>query len=198
MHAPANLPRLTDRHALFLDFDGTLAPIQDDADTVRLPDGLADSLARLQDYLGGAIIIISGRDIRDLSSRVPGSLWRAGGHGLEICAPGEAPAPLVEDELVVVAPDRRDRDPAVLPRPERSEVRPGPGTALPFEVDHGGEADVLHGTIRRRLHAADPRDVGLLHILALAAEAAGDAEARDVLPRRRHRIRVLFPDRAVP
>ena len=28
-------------------------------------------------------------------------------------------------------------------------------------------------------------------------EAAGDAEARDVLPRRRH-IRVLFPDRAVP
>lgn len=92
MHAPANLPRLTDRHALFLDFDGTLAPIQDDADTVRLPDGLADSLARLQDYLGGAIIIISGRDIRDLSSRVPGSFWRAGGHGLEICAPGEAPA----------------------------------------------------------------------------------------------------------
>ncbi len=50
------------------------------------------------------------------------------------------------------------------------------------------EADLAQAALRRGLprlarrlvaplHAADPRDVGLLHILALAAEAAGDAEA---------------------
>lgn len=87
-------PSLTQDHALFLDFDGTLAPIQDDPDTVCLPDGLGEVIVGLQDRLGEAVVIISGRDIRDLSSRVPGDVWRAGGHGLEICAPGESPADL--------------------------------------------------------------------------------------------------------
>ncbi|AKP00206.1 hypothetical protein MALG_05079 (plasmid) [Marinovum algicola DG 898] len=41
------------------------------------------------------------------------------------------------------------------------------------------------------LHAADPRDVGLLHILALAAEAAGDAEAGARY--RAERLRHLMP-----
>jgi len=86
-------PRLTARHALFLDFDGTLAPIQDDPDTVELPAGGASTLDRLAGQLDGALAVVSGRDVRDLSARLPGGLWRAGGHGLEICQPGEAPAP---------------------------------------------------------------------------------------------------------
>ncbi|MEM5516745.1 trehalose-phosphatase [Henriciella sp. AS95] len=87
-----NLPRLTSNSALFLDFDGTLAPIQDDPDTVAMPAETLAALTRLQPKFE-AICIISGRDIRDLSSRVPTSHWRAGGHGLEICKPGETPAP---------------------------------------------------------------------------------------------------------
>ncbi len=88
----ADLPRLTKRSALFLDFDGTLAPIQDDPDTVAMPGETLAAINRLQLFVAEAICIISGRDIRDLSSRVPLSHWRAGGHGLEICKPGEAPA----------------------------------------------------------------------------------------------------------
>ena len=91
MNTLSDLPDLDHRHALFLDFDGTLAPLQDDAATVKLPDGIAEELTRLKDTLGGALIIISGRDVRDLSSRVPNTLWRAGTHGLEICAPDESP-----------------------------------------------------------------------------------------------------------
>lgn len=87
-----DLPRLDERHALFLDFDGTLAPIQDDPDSVILPPATRDALAGLEAVVGDAIAIISGRDIRDLSSRVPLAYWRAGGHGLEVCAPHEAPA----------------------------------------------------------------------------------------------------------
>jgi trehalose 6-phosphate phosphatase len=86
-------PALERRHALFLDFDGTLAEIQDDPDTVALPEGGARLLARLADHLGGALAILSGRDVRDLSARVPDALWRAGGHGLEVCAPMQSPAP---------------------------------------------------------------------------------------------------------
>lgn len=75
--------------ALFLDFDGTLAPIQSDPASVALPAGGADILVALAGRLGGALAILSGRDMRDLERRVPAGVWRAGAHGLEICAPGE-------------------------------------------------------------------------------------------------------------
>lgn len=85
------LPELRLSTALFLDFDGTLAPIQDDPFTVELPAGGADILTRLSDRLQGALVILSGRDIRDLSTRVPDRLWRAGAHGTQICRPGSPP-----------------------------------------------------------------------------------------------------------
>ncbi len=84
------LPRIDPACALFLDFDGTLAPIQPDPDTVALPDDGAQLLETLSGHLGGALAIISGRDIRDLADRIPATLWRAGGHGADICPPGSA------------------------------------------------------------------------------------------------------------
>lgn len=91
-----------DRHALFLDFDGTLAPIQDHPDQVFLSEGQLDRLCRLSRHMDGALAIISGRDVRDLDRRTPGALWRAGGHGSDICAPGQRPrafAPSAPDAL---------------------------------------------------------------------------------------------------
>ncbi|MCR9193731.1 MAG: trehalose-phosphatase [Hyphomonas sp.] len=90
-------PELTTRHALFLDFDGTLAPLQDDPDTVSLPAGGADQLRALAHILGGALVLISGRAIQDLSARTPNDLWRAGGHGRDVCRPGESPPPCADD-----------------------------------------------------------------------------------------------------
>lgn len=82
---------LTGRHALFLDFDGTLAPLQDNPDTVALPEHGAKYLLTLSDRLGGALVLISGRGIHDLSLRTPLQLWRAGGHGHDVCQPGQHP-----------------------------------------------------------------------------------------------------------
>lgn len=92
----APLPVLSDGHALFLDFDGTLAPLQDDPDTVSLPEGGRDLLLRLSSIFGGALVLISGRSIHDLSSRTPLELWRAGGHGGNVCEPGKSPEPSAE------------------------------------------------------------------------------------------------------
>ena len=102
------VPLSAQAHALFLDFDGTLAPLQDDPDTVALPEQGAETLLALKDLFGGALVLISGRDVRDLSARTPIEIYRAGGHGLEICAPGEAapsePAP-VDAALLARAAD---------------------------------------------------------------------------------------------
>tara|TARA_R100001126_G_C4865425_1_gene169947 strand:- start:124 stop:891 length:768 start_codon:yes stop_codon:yes gene_type:complete len=91
-----NTPPPTDilnDHALFLDFDGTLAPLQDDPHTVAMPDASFNALPGLFQALNGALAIVSGRDVRDLSSRVPQTVWRAGGHGVDICSPGEVAPP---------------------------------------------------------------------------------------------------------
>ncbi len=85
-------PVLVKRHALFLDFDGTLAPLQNDPDTVFLPQGGEECLRGLARYLDGALVLISGRGLHDLSFRTPIDVWRAGGHGHDVCQPGEMPA----------------------------------------------------------------------------------------------------------
>ncbi len=84
---------LGETDALFLDFDGTLADIGPDPAEIRIPDATYGALQRLSDRLGGAVAMLSGRDLRDLASRTPERLWRAGGHGLEIAAPGAALPP---------------------------------------------------------------------------------------------------------
>ncbi|MFO1209439.1 MAG: trehalose-phosphatase [Amaricoccus sp.] len=84
--------RLTPADSLFLDFDGTLAELGPDPDAIALPPATATALAALAARLGGALAILSGRDLRDLALRTP-DVWRAGAHGLEILPPGEAPGP---------------------------------------------------------------------------------------------------------
>lgn len=93
--------RLGDDDALFLDFDGTLVELGPDPDAIWLPDATSAGLPQLALRLGGALAILSGRDLRDLARRTPGSLWRAGGHGLEVAAP-EAPAPPAPPPLPAV------------------------------------------------------------------------------------------------
>jgi len=80
------------RLSLFLDFDGTLVGFQDDPDLVYLRDKDAALLLEINKRLGGALAIISGRDLRDLSKRVPANLWRIGNHGL-FKSPPNKPAP---------------------------------------------------------------------------------------------------------
>ncbi|MGB6230643.1 MAG: trehalose-phosphatase [Litorimonas sp.] len=89
-------PILSERHALFLDFDGTLAPLQDERDQVFITAEQMGILLKLSDMRSGAMAILSGRDIRDLASRIPDGLMRVGNHGLYRMAPGETRAPVLE------------------------------------------------------------------------------------------------------
>jgi trehalose 6-phosphate phosphatase len=77
-------PNVLQDWALFLDFDGTLVDIVERPDAVVVDPALRPILARLQEQLGGALAIISGRPIAFLDERLaPLTLDAAGLHGLE-------------------------------------------------------------------------------------------------------------------
>jgi trehalose 6-phosphate phosphatase len=74
------------RPALFLDFDGTLAPIVDDPDEAALPVGTRAAVERLRDRC--PFTVMSGRDADDVRARVGiEGLVYAGSHGFDVVWP---------------------------------------------------------------------------------------------------------------
>lgn len=70
--------------AFFLDFDGTLVDIAPQPEAVVVPAGLRETLSQLNDYLGGAVAVISGRPIEQIDGfLLPLALPAAGVHGAE-------------------------------------------------------------------------------------------------------------------
>ena len=77
-------PPLTDRHALFLDFDGTLVDIAETPEGIKVPEGLPKLLERVAGRLDGALAVVSGRPLSDIDELLsPLRLPSAGLHGLE-------------------------------------------------------------------------------------------------------------------
>jgi trehalose 6-phosphate phosphatase len=79
------LPDIRDpqRYALFFDFDGTLADIAARPDEVQVTDDTRSTLLALRSVLGGAVAIISGREIASVDHfLLPAQLPVSGVHGL--------------------------------------------------------------------------------------------------------------------
>ena len=91
------------RAGLFLDFDGTLAPIVSDPAKARLAPRARGALCDLTRTFA-VVAVVSGRSIDDLSSRVdvPG-IWLSGGHGRVIRSPNGS------TQLASTDPDALDR-----------------------------------------------------------------------------------------
>ncbi|WP_295684709.1 trehalose-phosphatase [uncultured Nevskia sp.] len=82
---PNQPPALTARHALFLDFDGTLVALADHPDRIIVPALLRETLAVLEQRLDGALAIVTGRSLESLDSFLaPLKLRAAGIHGAEL------------------------------------------------------------------------------------------------------------------
>lgn len=78
------------RASLFLDFDGTLVGIAPRPDAVVVPPGLAAHLRRLSEIFDGALAIVSGRSLPELTRFLDGfDGLLVGSHGAE--ARGMAP-----------------------------------------------------------------------------------------------------------
>jgi trehalose 6-phosphate phosphatase len=86
---------------LFLDVDGTLIEFASTPDSVVVPPALLEELASLENRLGGALALVSGRQIVDLDALfAPLNLRASGVHGGEIrYEPGGAVARLASAQL---------------------------------------------------------------------------------------------------
>lgn len=98
------LPPLPDagaRWSLFLDLDGTLAPLAPHPDQVRLSPDLLTLLQRLAARLEGAVCVLSGRPRAQLERLLDGAgcVQLVGSHGAEPAGGGPAPRPPAIDRL---------------------------------------------------------------------------------------------------
>jgi len=103
--------------ALFLDVDGTLLELADHPDKVVVPTGLVALLRRLKKALGGALALISGRDLAALDVLLGDtSLDAAGCHGAEIRIDGGVAVLTDGDALIPDIAERLARRAEAFPR----------------------------------------------------------------------------------
>lgn len=100
---------LTPQHALFLDFDGTLADIAAQPHAVQVHPTVVPTLAALHDHLGGALAIVTGRTQADIDFFLnPLQLPLACEHGAQYRlgsgAAGAVPPPDLAPVLAAVTP----------------------------------------------------------------------------------------------
>jgi len=97
-----------ERTAIFLDFDGTLVEIAEHPDLVQLSRDTRNAVAQIYSALGGALAVITGRDIADIDRFLkPLHLPVAGVHGLRRrSTDGLVYGPLVDGRAIAVLNDR--------------------------------------------------------------------------------------------
>lgn len=152
MHA---LPRFSGSTALFLDFDGTLVDIAAQPELVHIPPQLPLLLLALQARLGGALAIVTGRQIAEIDQFLaPLRLPIAGEHGARRrTAAGQLFAVAAPDLRPVTAAAQQLADQHPGLRVERKEA----AVAL-----HYRHAPALEALCRDTLRAAVQQVPGLV------------------------------------
>lgn len=139
------------RHALFLDVDGTLLDFAEHPDAVCVEHTLIDLLSRLHTRMNGAIALLSGRSIATLDQFFhPLRVSAAGLHGLELRFP-DGTSTACDVDPVVMGRIRTRATAWVRRHPEVLLEDKGVSVALHYRRSPEHESDVLraaHALIR--------------------------------------------------
>ena len=168
-----SLLRVSRQVLLFLDFDGTLAPIVEIPDQAVMLSETRSILYRLSQSGWCLVAIVSGRALSDIRDRVGlAGLTYAGNHGLEICGDG---LHFVEPEAV-----QRIKMLGEISRRIRERLRRSPCSGHTADCNKGPRR-LIHGTSVNRT------DVPFLSVRVPEA-----AETGKTLPLRKQESPVLY------
>ncbi len=99
----------TPRLLVALDFDGTLAPLEDDPMAARMLPASRDAVSALTDAPGTVVAFVSGRSLADLrviaEHRDDSRIWLAGSHGAQFWMPGRGALPTQDDPADIAVRD---------------------------------------------------------------------------------------------
>lgn len=142
------------RYALYLDFDGTLVDIVATPEAVHVPTALPALLSGLAQLLGGALALVSGRDIALLDAKLsPLRLPAGGGHGAQLrLAPG---GPTLRAESSVVPAALRGQV-AMLARSDPRLLYEQKDTSVALHFRAAPELESMVRTRMQALAATDP------------------------------------------
>ncbi|MET0249951.1 MAG: trehalose-phosphatase [Sphingobium sp.] len=151
---PPPPPDLLRGASLFLDFDGTLAPIAATPDAVVVDGELLDLLGALRVGLSGRLAIVSGRSVETLQALGFGDFLLSGTHGLEFAQPGAAPSgparlPAVDEAEAAIRAFVQDRPGLLVERKSLSV-----GLHFRLAPEWGEEARTLAKGLSDRLGLA--------------------------------------------
>ena len=154
LHVPLD-PSDLSHLALLLDIDGTLIEIAPTPNEVVVPPGLAQTLARVGERIGGALALVSGRPIKEIDAFfAPLKLPAIGGHGAEMRpVPGGA---IIQGHDTVLDAEFKDRLKRI------AAAHPG------VLVEDKGYSLALHYRL------APKQGLGLIHDVKRAYESWGD------------------------
>lgn len=99
----------TDLLLVALDFDGTLAPLQNEPMDARMLPAARAAVSLLVDTARTVVALVSGRTLADLrviaEHRDDSRIWLAGSHGAEYWVPGRGVLPIADDPAEVALRD---------------------------------------------------------------------------------------------
>ncbi|MBI1402095.1 MAG: trehalose-phosphatase [Porphyrobacter sp.] len=161
--------------ALFLDFDGTLVEIAEGPDAIRVPERLGAGLETLAERLGGALALVSGRGIDNLTAHLGAvPLHLAGSHGGHVLAPDGVPLREAEPlpAAAAAALDDYARDNGLL------YERKAHGGALHFRArpDLEGEAHRFADGLATEHGLATKRGKAVIELVWPGADKGGAVE----------------------
>lgn len=111
-----------------LDFDGVLAPLQDNPDTSQILPETARAIAALNTLPRTQLALVSGRDIATLRrlAKPPENVWLVGSHGAEVDLGSGTDSP---------SPTPSSEPPSPSSRPEVSDEEQGMLAAIDAHID---------------------------------------------------------------
>lgn len=164
-----------------LDFDGVLAPLQDNPDLSRMLQESARAISDLSVLPGTRVALVSGRDITTLwwLSDPPEGVWLVGSHGAEVdlgsasSAPSSSPSPTSSSSQPEVTAEEQRMLAAIDAHIESFEhdlsSSPGPGSVAEVRV----ERKPFSRTVHTRGLDADFAAALHTHVIAVQSEHPG-------------------------